>query len=150
MSDLLKIVYEVAAVHSDYLRLHRRLFHISAGRLLHNLTRRHTGAGLTDQHEIKELSQRLSRAIDGLSQLKKEDLSIRRGSEIQTALSEYAQALTESMTALAALLEMGKRSRNGSRHQPSGKSQTTKVAYDDAVQYHKRLGARLNELLTTL
>ena len=150
MSDLLKLVYEVAAVRSDYLRLDRRLFHISAGRLLHNLTRRHTRGGLTDQQEIEELSQRLSRAIDGLSQLKKEDLSIRRGSEIQTALSEYAQALTESMTALAALLEVGKRPRNGSRHQPSGESQTTKIAYDDAVQYHKRLGARLNELLTTL
>jgi small-conductance mechanosensitive channel len=150
MSDLIKIVYEVAAVRSDYLRIHRRVFHVSAGRLMHNLTRRHTRGSLTDQQELEELSQRLSRAIDGLSNLNKEDLSIRRGREIQNELSAYAQALTESMAALATLLEVRKRPRNGSHHQPSGASRATKTTYDDAVQYHKRLGARLNELLTTL
>jgi len=150
MSDLLKIAYEVAAVRSDYLRIHRRVFHVSAGRLIHNLTRRHTRGSLTDQQELEELSQRLSRAIDGLSKLNKEDLSIRRGSEIQNELSAYAQALTESMAALATLLEVRKRPRNESHHEPSAASQATKTAYDDAVQYHKRLGARLNELLTTL
>ena len=150
MSDLLKIAYEVAAVRSDYLRIHRRVFHVSAGRLIHNLTRRHTRGSLTDQQELEELSQRLSRAIDGLSKLNKEDLSIRRGSEIQNELSAYAQALTESMAALATLLEARERPRNESHHEPSGASQAMKTAYDDAVQYHKRLGARLNELLTTL
>ena len=153
MSDLLKIAYEVAAVRSDYLRIHRRVFHVSAGRLIHNLTRRHTRGSLTDQtdqQELEELSQRLSRAIDGLSKLNKEDLSIRRGSEIQNELSAYAQALTESMAALATLLEVRKRPRNESHHEPSGASQAMKTAYDDAVQYHKRLGARLNELFTTL
>jgi predicted NBD/HSP70 family sugar kinase len=150
MSDLLKIAYEVAALRSEYLRIHRRVFHVSAGRLIHNLTRRHTRGSLTDQQELDELSQRLSRAIDGLSNLNKEDLSIRRGREIQNELSAYAQALTESMAALATLLEVRKRPRNGSHHAPSGASQATKTAYDDAVQYHKRLGARLNELLTTL
>ncbi len=150
MSDLLKIVYEVAAVRSDYLRIHRRLFHVSAGRLMRNLTRRQTPGCLTNEQELEELNQRLSRAINGLSELKKEDLSIRRGSEIQNALSEYVQALTESIAALATLLEVRKRSRNASQQQPSEASQATKIAYDDAVQYHKRLGARLNKLLMTL
>ena len=150
MSDLLKIAYEVAAVRTDYLRIHRRVFHVSAGRLIHNVTRRHTRGSLTDQQELEQLSQRLGRAIDGLRKLNEEDLSIRRGREIQNELSEYAQALTESMAALATLLEVRKRPRNWSHHDPSGALQAMKTAYDDAVQYHKRLGARLNELFTTL
>ncbi|MGB5735842.1 MAG: hypothetical protein WBM40_15510 [Thiohalocapsa sp.] len=117
---------------------------------MRNLTRRQTPGCLTNEQELEELNQRLSRAINGLSELKKEDLSIRRGSEIQNALSEYVQALTESIAALATLLEVRKRSRNASQQQPSEASQATKIAYDDAVQYHKRLGARLNKLLMTL
>lgn len=150
MSDLLKIVYDVAAVRSDYLRLHQRLFHISAGSLLDNISRRRTRGSLTDRQELDELGRRLSRALDGLTQLKEEDLSIRRGREIQIALCAYAQALSESMAALVTLLESQQPPRSGGRNQAPGQLHVTRIAYDDAVQYHNRLGARLNALLTTL
>ena len=150
MSNLLKIVYDVAAIRTEYLRLHRRLFHMSAGRLLHNLARRGTHSGLTDRQQLGELTRRLSSALDELTQLTEENISIRRGSEIRVALCAYARALSESMTTLDALLEIQQQPTSANRNQPPGQSQAIRIAYDDAVQYQNRLGARLNALLTTL
>ncbi len=148
MSDLLKIVYDVAAVRGDYLRLHRRLLNISASRLFHKLARR-SGTGLPGQQDLDALTHRLEHALDELTQLKEEDLAIRRGSEIQRTLRAYTQALSESLAALSRLLEMQQSPPHDDGSQSPAHSQAIKVAYDDAVQYHNRLGSRLNNLLTT-
>lgn len=154
MSDLLRIVYDVAAIRGDYLRLHHRLFQMSAGSLFHTLVRKVARRGQvrdsTDQQELDALAHRLSRALEELSQLEQEDISIRRGNDIRKALREYAEALSESLAALDTFIALRSSARTGDSRLAAGQTQAVKIAYDDAVQFHSRLGARLNALLATL
>lgn len=155
MSDLLRIVYDVAAIRGDYLRLHHRLFQMSAGSLFHTLARKVARRGQvvrdsTDQQELDALTHRLSRALEELSQLDQDDLSVRRGNDIRKALREYAEALSESLAALDTFIALRSSARTGDSRLAAGQTQAVKIAYDDAVQFHSRLGARLNALLATL
>ena len=151
MSKLVKAVYDVARIRGRYLRVHDAIFHLSARKLVRvlNLGRPKDahGSGTT---ELEQLLQRLQIAQTELENLDESDLSVRRGREIQTELADYVSALTESVQILKSISEhLRQRDTKSELYDPE-RLQGLKVDYDDAMQHHKRLGARLNTLIATL
>lgn len=150
MSKLVKVVYDVAGVRGRYLRVHDETFHLSARKLVRilHIGRRDThGGGMT---ELDLLLQRLRNAQSELDNLDESDLSVRRGPEIRSELEGYVTALIESVELLRSISELLRQRETKDRLYDSGRLQHLKVNYDDAMQHHKRLGARLNALIATL
>jgi len=150
MSKLVKVVYEVAGVRGRYLRVHDETFHLSARKLVRvlHLGKPHTQGKATP--ELDQLLQRLRTAQTELNDLGESDLSVRRGREIQTELTDYVIALTESVQILRRISELLRQRDAKDEAYDQGHLQSLKVDYDDAMQHHKRLGARLNALIATL
>ena len=150
MSELLRIVYEVAAVRRDCQQLHKRLFRINATRLVDHLARRDRRDSPADREQLAALRLRAQQALDALTSITNEDLEIRWGVEIHSLLREYSEALLRSLAAMDALVEF-RRSANLEDPSPAAnQAQSIKVAYDDSLQHLNRLGARLNSLIASL
>jgi len=150
MSELLRIVYEVAAVRRDCQQLHKRLFRINATRLVDHLARRDRRDSPADREQLAALRLRAQQALDALTSITNEDLEIRWGAEIHSLLREYSEALLRSLAAMDALVEF-RRSANLEDPSPAAnQAQSIKVAYDDSLQHLNRLGARLNSLIASL
>lgn len=150
MSKLVKVVYDVAGIRGRYARVHGETFHLSARKLVRVLN-----LGTPDAHgsgatELGQLLQRLQAAQTELVDLDEGDLSVRRGREIQTELAGYVLALTESVRILRSISELLQQRDTKNKTYDSGRLQSLKVDYDDAMQHHKRLGTRLNTLIATL
>ena len=150
MSELLRIVYEVAAVRRDCQQLHKRLFRINATRLVDHLARRDRRDSPADREQLAALRLRAQQSLDALTSITNEDLEIRWGTEIHSLLREYSEALLRSLAAMDALVEF-RRSANLEDPSPAAnQAQSIKVAYDDSLQHLNRLGARLNSLIASL
>jgi hypothetical protein len=150
MSKLLKVLYEVAEIRCRYHRTHEAVFGFSPRRLLRTLHRSPTNERAAEERELDRILERLHGSREDLAALGPEDLSIRRGREIQASLVAYVDALAASGGKLRELCEL--QQRTGANEDPlyHNELNTLKVAYDDAVQYHRRLGRHLNELIATL
>jgi Mg2+ and Co2+ transporter CorA len=148
MSKLFKVLYDIADIRCRYQRIHEEVFGFSARRILKSLQGAASGTSSARSVELDRLLSRLDAAQQDLDHLGEEDLSIRRGGEIQSALMAYARALSQSNASLKAFCEF-RQSIKGSEEDHE-RLNTLKVAYDDAVQYQKRLGRRLNELISSL
>lgn len=150
MSKLVKIVYDVAQIRGCYLRVHEEIFQLSTRILVRVLNRGKPDARDREAAAIDQLVQRLENAQSELEDLDESDLSVRRGGEIRTALADYVIALTESVQFLRSISELlQQRDTKDQRYDPDH-LQGLKVNYDDALQHHKRLGARLNALIAAL
>jgi hypothetical protein len=150
MSNLVKILYDVGAIRSRYRGAHEAICGFSARKLLRSLHRRrpeHQAAELDELHRILSM---LRGAMEALEALGEHDLCIRRGREIQVALADYIAALTESTTRLEALCRQLAQEEDADPDNKGDKGHELKIAYDDAVQHHKRCGTRLNDLISAL
>lgn len=150
MSKLVKVVYEVAGVRGRYLRVHDKIFQLSARKLVRALNPGRPDADASGTTELGQLLQQLQAAQTELEDLDESDLLVRRGREIQTELADYVLALTESVRILKSIYELLQQRETTNKLYDSGRLQGLKVDYDDAMQHHKRLGARLNTLIATL
>ena len=152
MSLLVKLVYDTSKVRCRYTRVHDRTFGFGAW----GLTRVARLQGAKSSHQdLMELDE-LETALDGirsqLADLHEEDLTKRRGREIRDALSEYSAALEDSVLKLRMLCRSrqeakGERKRQIAANLPGYREH--RIAYDDSIQHHKRLGERLTDLLST-
>ena len=150
MSNLVKVLYDVADIRGRYLCVHDEIFRVSALKLVRVFSRDPPDPYAAQESELDLLLQRLVTARSELEALDEIDLSVRRGREIRTQLSDYVLALAESVQALRSISElMRRRAAKDRTYDPKG-LQDLKVSYDDSVQHHKRLGARLNALVSSL
>lgn len=150
MSKLLKVLYDVAEIRCRYHGIHEAVFGFSPRKLLRTLNRPVEGDQQAEAQELDRLLSRLYSAGTDLESLSEEDLSVRRGHEIRRALLDYVEALTESSNRLKALCELPQRAEDRANAEFGNRQAALKVVYDDAMQYHRRLGARLNQLISTL
>jgi hypothetical protein len=150
MSELLRIVYEVAAVRRDSQQLHRRLFRINATRLVDHLARRDRHDSSADREQLAALRRRAQQALDTLASTTGEDLEVRWGAEIHSLLRKYTEALLRSLAAMDALVELRRSTKHDDPSPEANQAQSIKVAYDDSLQHLNRLGARLNSLIASL
>lgn len=144
MSNLVKLLYDMAALKGDYQRLHDEIFGLSARRLLF-LLRPKARRGVEDR--INLLISRLDALGEDMRGLTAEDLAIRRGQELRQALEVFAQALGETLRQLEAL-RLARTPSATVAGPTTGRSPL--ATYDDALQHQRQLGARLNELIVDL
>ncbi len=149
MSKLLKTLYDVAEIRCRYNRVHEAMFGFSARRLLQSMHPPTPEGTAARTEELDQLSSQLAMARKELDQLGQADLAIRRGREIQGALIAYIDALNESNVRLRAFCDRWQGADSANATAEHKLRTELKVAYDDAVQYHKRLGAQLNKLIST-
>jgi hypothetical protein len=150
MSRLVKILYDVGAIHCRYQGVHEAVCGFSPRRLLGSFNR----SGKVDQAAhidgLRDVVLQLDRAREELAALEGEELDVRRGREIQRALLDYIEALAEASVRLEAICRYRASVQAGNVHPPGNEASAAKIAYDDAVQNHKRCGSRLNDLVSTL
>ncbi len=144
MSQLIRILYEVSRLRDHYAGVHRNLCGLSPQRLFAVL---HKPAQQQAQLEnLREIRQQLHRTQGELGGMSGEEIArVRRGREIYPALADYVSALLESVDRLEILCRLEQSTREGAAPRDQAK-----IAYDDAVQHHRRLGRRLNQLIRTL
>ncbi len=147
MSRLVTIMSQVANISARWHRIHDDTFGFSRLRLAR--TSRLAALYAARQQELEDLSELVTKARDDLAGLGEQDLSIRRGVEVQETMSTYLQALAKSMDTLHRIValqcdEAGTSSRGNAR------MPALKMEYDDAVQFQKRICARLNQLASEL
>ncbi len=150
MSLLLELVHNTSVVYNRYLQLHDDMFRMSVRKVVEAMV---PGRGVNyraHDQELESLCSKLLLTDEALAKLSKEDLVMRHGLEIKSRLSEYIQALVESIRRLQVICR-GKTDQriNEAGEQSVADLQDSMVSYDDAVQYHKQLGAVLTRLLET-
>lgn len=153
MSHLLKLVYAAGELNRRYSRVHEEIFGFSVRRLVR---RSHKNASepppqsRTDQ--LSALTEELKAIQRQIEELEECDLTKRRGREICTVLKDYTQALTASVSVLNTICRRLAREQEGVdgwRNYSATSFRQDRITYDDAIQHHKRLGRRLQELLAT-
>jgi hypothetical protein len=150
MSSLLKLLYDVAEIRCRFHSIHEEAVGFSARRFLRSIHRTASEAPEDREAELERLLRLLEAAHEDLNMLGEQDLSIRRGREIRDALISYVEALTKSSTSLKAICEHSRLDPGVNAIGNRDELTALKVSYDDAVQYQKRLGKRLNELIESL
>ena len=154
MALLLKLVYDVARVRSAYTRIHEEVCGLPARSLLRRFLLRR-GADLQQyQADLQSLCAELESVRQTLSGLKSSELGVRRGEDIRKALSDYAEALEESVGRLGGICAERCRGDTvnalpGQDTPRSAKAAADRRAYDDSIQHHRHMGARLTDLLST-
>jgi len=144
MSNLIKLLHDMASLRAQYQRLHQDLLGLSVRRLLIQVR---PNAHQEIKARFQHLFQRLGELQEEMDLLTPDDLTIRRGEDLYQALSSFHQALDETLKRLELIHE----ARSSQAKGGAGKiSQGLLVAYDDALQHQRRLGARINDLLADL
>ena len=144
MSQLIRILYEVSQLRNRYEGAHRNLCGLSPQRLIAVLHGKQ--AQQAQLENLREIRQQLRHKQGELERLDAEEIArVRRGREIRPALSDYISALLASMDRLEILCRLAL---------DAGEAETSrgqaKIAYDDAVQHHRRLASQLNQLIRIL
>jgi len=150
MSLLVKLVYDTSKVRCRYSQVHDRVFGFTLSRVAHLASLQRAKAYHRDLEELEELRAALDAIRVQLLDLDERDLTKRRGREIRDALLDYSAALEESVLKLQKICHARRPSadRRPAPYEPSALRED-KIAYDDSVQHHKRLGERLTHLLST-
>jgi hypothetical protein len=150
MSNLVKLLYEVEALGRRYNQVHESVCGFSARSILRSLR----GKGEHDRGaqiaELQRILSQLETATNELLSLEEGAFSVRRSREIHRALLDYVSALSQTTCRLEALCQENQRDDERGLSFPRNPQNNLKIAYDDAVQNHRRLAERLNELVATL
>jgi len=149
MSELVKLVYDTSRIRSRYRHIHNRVMGFSL-RAMRLLVRPDSAPELSGyEKELQALDEYLNTVEGALQRLDPKELTKREGNELRTGLLEYVEALGASIDRLLRICA-GKRKEQEGDPEFARYSDTQyaddRVAYDDAIQHHRRLGARLNEL----
>jgi len=151
MSVLLKLVYDTNLLRQRYIEIHENLFGLSFGRLV-RLSRESAQPDFATYAErLGGLILDLQNVRDQLGRLEERKLSHRTGRELRDALADYTVALEDSIRKLQCICERNLKQQQGMeafKHYSLGDYRVDRIAYDDAMQHHKRMGLRLNQLLS--
>jgi hypothetical protein len=147
MSRLFTLLYEVAGVRAQYLGVHEELFGVSARKLVRAFRRTGPKDSATQHQLLERLSERLDATRNELGTLSNTQTAIRRGAEIRDALDAYVSALAETIGIMRQILA-AKDHGDDPEDPNEWRLRDLRVAYDDSMQYHKRLGAALNKLIS--
>ena len=148
MSQIIKLTYDAAAARARYARIHEAVFKLSVRGMVAAIKQRKSVDYEARQSELSKISRSLEEIEKALSRIDDAEMSrVRGGGLIRLALLEYVQALGCSVRMLGGICKC-------EINQPKGEGDQrslveAKAAYDDAVQYHRRLGDRLNQLLAS-
>ena len=151
MSRLLKLVYEASELRRQYAGIHEEMFGMSMRRIV-RLGRKSEHDYRANMRRLGVLSQELGGVQQQLAELQECDLTKRRGHDICAALAEYTEALSASVALLNTIcrrLAREQKGVDGWRNYTATSFRHDRITYDDAIQHHKRLGRRLQELLST-
>ncbi|MDX2507237.1 MAG: hypothetical protein QNL62_22560 [Gammaproteobacteria bacterium] len=144
MADILKYTCNVSDVNCRYQEIHNEIFSLSVHKLVRNIVTDKSVSFKKHEDELKTLQGKLMNIQTTLDALPQSELNIRRGKEIFLTLSNYVTALTKSIDYLQKICH-NKNTLSGS----DSNLVNYKKGYDDAIQYHKNLGIRLNGLLSS-
>ena len=148
MSQIIKLTYDAADARARYARIHEAVFKLSLRGMVAALKQRKWIDYEARQAELSKISRTLEEIEKALSRIDDAEMSrVRGGGLIRLALLEYVQALGCSVRMLRGICrsEMDRLKGQGDQRALV----EAKAAYDDAVQYHRRLGDRLNQLLAS-
>jgi len=148
MSKLVTVLYEVADLRAGFERARKDRGNRFTAPLVRSFNFRGFRGQDRDAEDLRHLAERLAAAREMLERLNTDDLSIRRGREIRDALHDYIDALARCHNALSRL-DNGPE-RNTASGNIALRRTALKIAYDDALQQQRRVGARLNRLIETL
>ena len=151
MSRLLKLVYETSELRRQYARIHEEMFGFSMRRII-RLGQQNERECLARMQRLDYLSSALAEMRQQVAELQECDLTKRRGHDICAALDEYTQALNASVSLLNTIcrrLAREQKGVDGWRNYTATSFRQDRITYDDAIQHHKRVGKRLQELLST-
>jgi len=152
MSTLLKLVCETSVIRQRYAEIHQKLFRVSLGRLVRLRSRSARPDYGARAEELERLERDLQRLRNQLAQLTEGQLTQRSGRELRAALRDYTVALEDSIRKLRVISERSLKEQQGIAEYQTyslGDYRLDRIAYDDALQHHKRLGIRLNQLLSS-
>ncbi len=147
MSRLFKLLYDVAGIRTRYLSVHDELFSVSASKLLRMFRHIPARDSAAQLEVLEKLSRELAATREDLATLNNTETSMRRGAEIRRGLEDYVVALAETVEILRQVVR-AKDVAAAQRDPNEQRLRGLKVAYDDAMQYHKRLGSALNKLIS--
>ncbi len=147
MSEIIKLTYEAADARSRYARIHEAVFKVSVKGVVAALKRRRWIDYAANERELAKIARDLEGIEKRLSRLDETEMSrVRGGGQIRLALIEYIQALASSVRMLGGICRS---ETTGGQQDRADELNVAKASYDDAVQYHRKLGDRLNRLLST-
>ena len=144
MADILKHTFNVRDINCRYQEIHNEIFSLSVRKLAIEIFVDQKVSIKKYEDELKMLQGKLIDIQTALNVIPQSELKIRTGKEILLALSNYVTALTKSINYLQKICN-DKNSLSGS----DSNLINYKMAYDDAIQHHKNLGIRLNDLLSS-
>jgi len=143
MADILKYTYDVSDINYRYQEIHNEIFRLSVRKLAMEMFADQNVPLKEYEDDLKMLYGKLTDIQTALDVLPQNELNIRSGKEILSALSNYVAALTKSIHYLEKIC-------NDKKNLLFSDSNfvNDKKAYDDAIQHHKNLGVILNSLLS--
>jgi hypothetical protein len=150
MSSLVKLLYDVGALGRRYNRVHESVCGLSPRSIMRSWRRADAEDRAARVDELGRILSQLQEARTELMALDEEAVSVRRGREIHRTLLDYIGALSLAGSRLEALCREGGDEPGRSPTRAGDQSNRLKIAYDDAVQNHRRLAELLNELVATL
>lgn len=150
MAQLVTLAHRVSSIHARYANIHDSLFSFSLfrKRLRHNKT----GDSIQSHYEIelKRLSEELGEVISIMNSGVPLEPKTTFSREFATAMEEYIQALSTSITQLS---DICSHQRTWDKHEQafsSTQSRIDRTSYDESIQHYRRLGARLNQMVSRL
>lgn len=144
MADILKYICNVSDVNCQYQDIHNKIFNLSIRKLVIDIFSEQSVSFKKYGDGLKMLHGQLINIQTVLNELPQSELKILKGKEILLALSDYIAALSKSINYLQEICN-DKNNLSGS----DDNLDNYKMVYDDAIQHHKHLGGRLNELLSS-
>lgn len=143
MADILKYTCSVREINYRYKEIHNEIFSLSVRKLVSDMFSDQSDSYNKHEDRLKKLQWQLMDIQTTLSVLPHSELKILRGKEILLALSEYVTALSKSINYLQKICN----DKSCLSYSDSNLVNDKKF-YDDAIQHHKNLGFRLNDLLS--
>jgi hypothetical protein len=153
MSQLIDLTYAVSPLRSRFVEVHQEVFGLSLARVGSLFRKDDDKQWASREAELDRLLSELSKIREQAIQLPPADLPKRAGIEIRKALLNYTGALAESIHKLRDICQHHRADMPGIHPQARDNetaSRADRIAYDDALQYQRHLGSRLNELLSTI
>ncbi len=149
MARMFELATETSRIFEQYEAIHNQAFGFSIRGLLGNSSRNGSITHAERAQRLEELAAHIQEMRREVAELKDAELTRRSKNEVRSTLLDYAVALEESITRLRTICENLHREAEGVDGYAGYREQglrLDKIGYDDSIQLHKRLGARLTNL----
>ncbi len=150
MAQLVTLAHRVSSIHAKYAKIHDALFALSFFRKRTKRSGEETSIHSEYEIELKQLAAKLSEISAMLSDGTPLEPRTTFSREFSAALDEYIGALSKSIIRLAEICQHRYSWEKGGLTFDSDQSRQDRTSYDESIQHYKRLGAKLNQLVTRL